>query len=161
MNQVIRRIRGTIGNALTWGSVWFGATFLFATSVEVIFGRFNFMSILLGSSVLGAVGALTGGAFSAYLAANFRRQRIDDLSPVGVAVGGGLVAALVTLVFIIAVTTVENSGWPLLLGDLAFPLGFSTILGGITGYSSVKLAQSALPHASRPELGVGESGVVH
>jgi hypothetical protein len=45
-----------------------------------------------------AVGAGTGVAFSAYVAANFRRKSLADLPSVRTALGGGLVTLLMGLV---------------------------------------------------------------
>ena len=93
MNTALRRIRGALRNALLWGAAWFGATAALVTGANLFFGgRLDIVAMLYSGIIIGAVGALTGGTFSAYIAANFRRSRLDDLSPPRVALGGGLVA---------------------------------------------------------------------
>ena len=152
MNTALRRIRGALGNAVVWGAVWFGATAALVAGANLLFGgRFYLPSMLFSSTMVGAVGALTGGMFSAYVAANFKRSRLDDLSPLGIAVGGGLVATLVALILIVVLSGVTGN-WSLLgLTDVAFPVGFSAVLGSLTGSSSIKLAQRALPEAEDPK----------
>ena len=99
---------------------------------------------------------MTGGMFSAYLAANFRRSRVDDLSPPRVALGGGMIATLVALIIGVILSVLDET-WPILtLGDIALPVFLSAALGSITGFSSIKLAQRPLPAAAEtPELATG------
>jgi hypothetical protein len=149
MKTLLRRLRGALGNALVWGSVWFGATVAFVVGALLITGgRTQPLGVLLASAVVGAVGAITGGTFSLYLAANFRRSSVDDLSAPRVALGGALMATLVALIIGVTLSVLDGS-WPILtLSDVAFPVGLSAALGGITGFSSIKLAQRALPAAA-------------
>ena len=46
---------------------------------------------------MAVVGFVTGGAFSLYVATAFRDERVQDLRPARFALGGGLVAVLLSL----------------------------------------------------------------
>lgn len=166
MKLIFRRLRGALGTALTWAVVWFGAGFLFVTLNRVlglipfrIYTEF-FLSIALRyATQMAFVGFITGGTFSLYVASTFRKARLEDLSPGRFALGGGLVAVLLTL----ALLGVSPGYSMLLLSDLVVPLGMSAVLGGGTGYASIKLAQRELPgsRTTERELGSGAESLPH
>ena len=166
MRTLLRRIRGALGTALTWGAMWFGATFaLLAVVFFLADGRVVPFWELLPSMVLlsgwnALVGFITGGAFAAYIAGNFRGRRIEDLSPGRFAVGGSLIAVPLTLVVVIWAKVGAISELPL-LQDLFMPMLLSAVLGGFTGFGSLKLAQSALPGlpSTPDELGHGSESL--
>jgi len=165
VRTILRRIKGALGNALTWGAMWFGATFALLAVVNFLAdGRVVPFWELLPSMVLlsgwnALVGFITGGAFATYIAGNFRGRRIEDLSPGRFAVGGSLIAVPLTLVVVIWARVGAISELPL-LQDLYMPMLLSAALGGFTGFGSLKLAQSALPGPSSTpdELGHLHSG---
>jgi hypothetical protein len=159
VKRVLRRLRGALGNALVWGVGWFAAGFVLIAGLYLVDGGYwsIFLRDAIGfSSTLAGIGFVTGGAFSAYIAASFRDRRLEDLSPARFALGGGLVALLLTLLIGTGFAVLGAVGLPL-LEALIFPLLTSTTLGAITGYSSLKLAQRALlePGADRGALGSG------
>ena len=151
MKLIFRRLRGALGNALVWGTVWFAAGFVLITGYSLLGPRSTTLSwellsyALRGAAWIAMYGAVVGGAFSAYIAANFRNSRLQDLSPGRFALGGGLV----TLVFVLAISLWSSlsSDWPFFLKDLIEPVLTFGSIGVVTGYSSIKLAQRALPDA--------------
>lgn len=154
MKLILRRLRGALGTALTWAAAWFGAGFLFITLNHVlglipfrVYTELFLSNALRYATQMAFVGFITGGTFSLYVASTFREKRLEDLSPGRFALGGGLVAVLLTL----ALLGVAPGYGVLLLSDIVVPLGMSLLLGGGTGYASIKLAQRALPGSRTSE----------
>ena len=149
MKLILRRLRGALGNALVWGVGWFiaGGALVLGTSLfeprppvltaEVV------RIVLMGATGIAVAGAITGGVFSAYIAANFRRKRLGEISPLRFALGGSLVT--VALALIVIYVGSFFSDWPLFLGDLLEPVLIYGSIGAVTGYGTIKLAQRALP----------------
>jgi MFS family permease len=149
MRLILRRIRGAFGNALVWGVGWFvagcalflGFTLFDQHSTELSWRLVRFM--LKAGVGIGIAGAVTGGLFSAFVAANFRNKKLRDVSAARFALGGTLVTTLV----VVGVTFVGSlfSDWPFFLRDLAQPLLTFVPVGAITAFGSIKLAQRELP----------------
>ncbi len=161
MKTIFRRLRGALGNALVWGTGWFMAAYGLFTGYALLSSRtplswvFSFMAFL-GAVRIGVVGALTGALFSAYVAANFRHRKLQDISAGRFALGAGLVTALPFLV--ISLWGNLTTGWPFFLRDALEPLLYYAPIGVITGYGSLKLAKRGLPpgrHEAEPEAGDG------
>ena len=75
MGRFLRRLRGIIGTAITWGLGW-GA----AAAVLQLFG-FGLTSGLGGSAFLGSIlGFMAGGSFAVMLTVGDGRRRLDQLS---------------------------------------------------------------------------------
>jgi hypothetical protein len=142
--------------------MWFVATFALLAVVSFLAdGRavpfWELLPTLVQLSGWNAlVGFITGGTFAAYIAANFRGRRFEDLNPGRFAVGGSLVTVPLTLIVVIWLRVGAISELPL-LQDLFMPMLLSAALGGLTGFGLLKLAQSALPGPSSipDELGHG------
>lgn len=150
MKRFVRRLRGALGNALVWAVGWFGAGFLLITAINIFgigtfrrYTTFALLDALRYATSMAVVGFVTGGAFSMYVAAAFRNQQLQDVSPGRFALGGALVAVLLSLGLIGIITGFEV----FLLEDLVIPIVMPAILGGATGYASIKLAKRALPSA--------------
>ena len=162
MKRILRWIRGALGNALAWGVVWagFGLVFGLISSIS----RPYMLAHLPGFAlVIGALGAFFGGSFAAFISANFRGGSVDELSPARFAFGG----ALVTIPFTLLLGAYIQSSWNgwIFFSDLIVPVAIPAVLGGLTAYSTVKLAQRALPEdhpTDRLEPGIvtGANGLV-
>lgn len=149
MSRFLRWLRGALGNAVVWGAAWFGAGFILGAVLGWPFElRYIRYIVLNGAVPMGLMGAALGGVFAAYISANFRGKRVGDLSPARFAFGG----ALVPIPFILALAASAQSwkGW-IFLGDLFIPVAFVATLGGLTAYSTVKLAQKSLPPGQVPD----------
>ena len=164
MRLIFRRLRGAVGTALAWAAAWFGAGFLFITAINVFqlgaFRRYTTFSLwdaLEYGMTMATVGFVTGGAFSLYVIAAFRDKRLEDISPTRFALGGGLVAVLLSLGVIGVVSGFEV----FLLQDLFWPIVLPAFLGSLTGYSSISIARKALPaaRATTGELGSAADGL--
>ena len=159
MRLLLRRLRGAFGNAVVWGSTWFlvglvsliGWGLLSYQIPAEEWATLHFWRTMLeAAGFLAAIGAGTGAAFSAFVAANFRRGTLEDLQPARFAFGGGLVATLVVLVILY----LTGAGQDFLLR----PLVWTALVGGTTGYTSLKLAQRSLPASEHgPEQFVSNS----
>lgn len=156
MKTIVRRLRGALGNALVWGVGWFvGAYGLFMgyailsprTPVSWVFS----VMALFGAVRIGLMGAVMGGLFSVYLAANFRHRRLEDIGAGSFALGAGLVTALPFLVLILI--SQLTTGEPFFLRDALEPLIYPVAIGTITGYGTIKLAKRGLPPGgAAPEI---------
>ena len=156
MKNILRRLRGALGNALIWGGVWSGATFTVWAGSMILYNVPLSLGVLTGaiafSAFQGAIGFVTGGAFSAYVAGTFRERRIEDLSPGRFALGGALVAIPFALLLQIWTSSVLGFEW-IFMSQLITPALSSAALGGLTGYGTAKLAQRELgPGARADEL---------
>ena len=154
MKLILRRLRGAFGTALTWAGAWFGAGFLFITLNHVLgvipfrlYTELPFFGALRYAMQMAVVGLATGGAFSLYVATTFKSKTFRDLTPLRFALGGGLVAVLLTL----ALLGVSPGYGVLLLSDLVVPLVMAGLLGGGTGYASIILARRALSQNGNTE----------
>jgi hypothetical protein len=168
MKTILRRIRGALGNAAVWGGAWTAASVVWIGWIlvkgliytpELVaatdWGSSEIWRALL--SIIGytaVIGAGTGIAFSKYLAANFRRKSLEDLSSSRTALGGGLVTLLVGLVIYMTLGAPAGIGF-----DDVLPLiSWGTLLGSGMGYASVAAAKRALrgPRSSGPGLGTAK-----
>jgi len=154
MKLIVRRLRGALGNALVWGIGWFGAGLALILGTRFFgprpptFTPETIRIILMGATGVAVAGAITGGIFSAYIAANFRRRQLTEINPARFALGGSLVTVLLGL----AVIYVGSffSDWPLFLKDLVQPVLIYGSIGAVTGYGTIKLAQKSLPPGDHP-----------
>lgn len=152
MKFIVRRLRGVLGNALAWAAAWFGASAL-AWVIAAAFGARHWLSswegLLQFSTEMAAVGFVMGGAFSAYLVGAFRNRRIEDLGLTRFTLGAGMVTGLVSVALIGAVTWLQGWGWGAFrLDKLLVPILLpAVVLGGMTGFGSLKMAQRGLLEA--------------
>ncbi len=160
MLTILQRLRGALGNALVWGGAWFGAGFVLSTGFYLFRRGLGAMPLQLflegalrDASALGLIGFLTGGAFSVYVAAVFRNRRIEEVSTARFALGGGLVAVLLSLIGFGLFTGYDA----VLVQDVVIPLSVAAAFGGLTGFNSLKLAQRQLlaPSGNAPNLEAG------
>jgi len=165
MRLIFRRLRGAVGTALAWAAAWFGAGFLFITAINVFqlgifrhYTTFSLWNALEYATTMATVGFVTGGAFSLYVIATFRDKRLEDINPARFALGGGLVAVLLSLGLLGVVSGFEV----FLLQDLFWPIALPAFLGSVTGYSSIRMARKALPpaKATAGQLDSGSDGLL-
>ena len=146
MRSLIRRIRGALGSALTWGLSWLGASLVLNSVVHLVWGfplPSPWQYILYSAVNSGITGFLTGGAFSAYLGLAYRNRTILDIRVGRFALGGAIVAGLLSPVInLSAGLWARASGLPL-LAALGPGIIWASLFGGVTAGAMIKLAQGA------------------
>lgn len=160
MKSIFRRLRGVLGNALAWAAAWFGASAL-VWIVASAFGVRDWLSswegLLQFSTEMAAVGLVMGGAFSAYLVRAFRNRRIEDLGLTRFTLGAALVTGLTSIALIGAITWLQGWGWSAFrLDKLLVPIILpAVVLGGVTGFGSLKMARRGLLEAGNTPNALG------
>ena len=156
LNNIFRRLRGIVRSAVTWAVGWFlgGLAFFFSlglfetirwSRLEIWGNADTWLRLLEMAGSSAVVGAMTGGAFATYIMATSKSKRLQDLSPVRFAVGGGLVAVLLKILLVSANTL--GRGYELrhiVLDPLIPSLAFLGLAGAATGFASLKMAQRGL-----------------
>ena len=151
MHTILRRIKGVVVNAGFWFCVWFALGLAVDLVIQAPTGDLSRGSLRLPPTLLFALptatmGAVVGGVFAIYIALNFRRRRVEDLSPWRFALGGALVTAAVLL----GADLLANTGMfisrastePLgLFADLAVGIVYAVGVGGGTALGTIRIAQ--------------------
>ena len=141
IDNIVRRLRGALGNAVAWGLGWFTAGFALFAALRVV-GVFNYSwaDALIYAIRAGIVGAATGGAFSVVIALLYKGRRLSELSWWRFGIGGGVLTGLFVPLFLQTMNLLSGDGlvpWELVLDD-----GLSMALfGGVAAGGSLKLAQ--------------------
>lgn len=97
----LRRLRGALGLAVTWGVTWAIAAGLIgglATSaVLILSGHFPPVPLLIGAFGLagGISGFVSGAGFALLLTTSARRRTLDDINPIQFGILGAIPAAVV------------------------------------------------------------------
>lgn len=152
MRTFLRRLKGATVNAAFWGITWFVVGFVVDLAFRLSYGGLMYDGVpylwptIFKALSTGVLGALIGGGFSVFIATNFRRRRVVDVSPARFALGGALVTMLVVLV----AGTLMNPGrmiddvlvrpWGL-YADMARALLVTGGFGAATAFGTIKLAQ--------------------
>jgi divalent metal cation (Fe/Co/Zn/Cd) transporter len=141
MRNLSRKIRGAMGNAVTWAVAWFGGSF-------VAFGALGLLGVVppIGLGVLvglalnvGVTGFLAGAGFSLFLGTTYRNRRLEDIRAGSIALRGAAVAALVAPALSTVAVGLGASG--IGMGFLAANAIGAAVLGGLTAGGTVALAQ--------------------
>jgi hypothetical protein len=146
MENLFRRLRGALGNALVWAAAWFIAAFPLTALAPVIFGttpNFTYFgAAMFLAPTLAVIGFVSGGAFSLYLGIAGRDRRLDELKPGWVALGTGITVGLLMAAFLIAFVTL--GGFPVSVGPTIITASVFGGLAGLMALGQVKIAQNAL-----------------
>ena len=98
MKKFLRRLRGTVGTALTWAGTWCGAGMLIGTTG--LFGDLALADYALFGGVFAVLGLVSGAAFALVLSLVEGRRSIDELTLPRVAVWGVAAGAVLQLVMV-------------------------------------------------------------
>ena len=162
-DNILRRMRGAVGNALVWGAGWAGcAIAVFATMkiAGLLPASVIWLDAIVIAGRLGFVGAIAGGAFSIFIGLLYRGQRLSQINRVRFAVGGGMMAGLFVPAFLQTMNLLSGDGFvpmELVLDDGILAGMFGAVLAG----GSLRLAQRAqtlLPGGSQDRPGLLGSG---
>lgn len=147
MYNILRRLRGTLGNALVWGVGWLTIGFaLFATVRVLGVVSWSWAEVIGLAMRAGIVGGVAGGLFAGVIRLLYHGRRLSEISWVRFGIGGGVFAGLVLPLFLQTMNLLSGDGpvpWELLLDDALL----TAFLGGAAAGGSMKLAQltDALP----------------
>lgn len=152
MRAVLRRIKAALINAGFWFVVWFALGLAIDFVIRLLAGDLlsrgglHLRPTMMLALSTATIGAVVGGVFSVYIALNFRRRRVEELSPWRFALGGALVTAAVLL----GADLLTNTGVlidralaePLALyRDLAIGMLYAAVVGGGTALGTIRIAQ--------------------
>jgi len=139
VKNILRRLRGALGNALVWASTWFIAAFPLTVIFRVFgLGSGPFWQGAMGIAPLYAgMGFLAGAAFSLYLGIAGRNRRLNELRPGWVALGTGIATVLLLPPLGVFVGDAP-------LSRAIEVASFAGVLAGFTALAQIKIAQKAL-----------------
>ena len=139
--NVFRRIRGALGNAMVWAGTWFLAAFPLHVLYWVAGIRYDpFWEGALGTMLTYAAGGfLAGGVFSVYLSIAGRNQGLKELKPGRVGLGSALAVGLAVpgLVWFFGDPQIDLLSWIMISSTIG-------LFAGGTALAQVKIAQRAL-----------------
>lgn len=150
MRKLLRRIRGALGNALTWGVAWFTGA-LAISGALLLSGVFApaagwWVAFLIAKN-MGITGFVTGGAFSLYLGFAHRKHQLHDLSAARLAAVGGVLAAGTALA-----SLALAGGMFLPMGALILDGAIGAVFGAVTAGGTILLSQRSSRHLAGPSL---------
>ena len=134
MKSFLRLLRGAVGNAMVWGTAWFGATLVLFTIEQLVGGLaspFPWLFILKLATMIGVTGFLTGGVFSAFLGFAYRDRPLLEIKVRRFALGGAIIAGLFSTVFTLIAGMSVGTGID--LGRLMLGVMVTAVLGGGSG----------------------------
>ena len=139
MKKWLRRIRGAIGMGLIWATAWFGAGMVLLLGLLLLTGGPGAdVPFPLG---FGAFGFVAGVTFSGVLGIVEGRRRFDQMSLPRFAGWGAVGGLLLSTIFVLAVTLVDD---PAFLSNLV-------VLGPIFAAAGAGCAAGSLAIARRGE----------
>ena len=164
IKNILRRLRGALGNALVWGAAWSVATLPVIGVMYLLGLDYLGLPLALAPRIAGtlfAMGFVAGGTFSTYLGLAYRNKRLEDLRPGLFALIGGAFAGLVFPMFTFATGLGMFLGASF-YGAMAGGVAIGAVLGGVTAFGSVKIAQKALASGEKgpDELEPGQEGLL-
>ncbi len=145
MKAILRKLRGGLGTAITWAVTWglggFGLySFLHLLSPGP---AFFFPGVFPATAISAASGFVGGTAFSTVLSTFYGRRNLADLSPAGMGFWGTLCGLLVPS-GIFGIGSLVGVGFQATVAVIM--LAAMGVFGALTGYGTIKLAQSGQPH---------------
>jgi hypothetical protein len=161
--NLFRRLRGAVGNAVVWGAGWATLGFaVFATLkvAGILPAEASWLDAVTLAAKLGIIGGVAGTAFSAVVGLLYRGRRLSDISAVRFGAGGALMAGLFVPAFFQVMNLLTGDGlvpMGLVLDDILWAMAF----GGIAAGASLTLAQRAdtlLPGSSQDRSNLLGSG---
>lgn len=146
MKNILRRLRGALGNALVWAGAWFIAAFPLTALAPFIFrttSNFTYLgAAIFLAPTLAIIGFASGGAFSLYLGIAGRDKGLDELKPGWIALGTGVTVGLLMAAFLVLFVSLR--GFPVSFGPTILGASIFGGLSGVTALGQVKIAQKGL-----------------
>lgn len=147
IDNLLRRLRGALGNALVWGAGWLTLGLVLAATLRILgVVSWSWAEVLGLAMRAGIVGGIAGGVFAGVIRLLYHGRKLSEISWVRFGLGGGVFAGVFLPLFMQAMNLLSGHGlvpWGLVLDD-ALLTGF---LGGAAAGGSMKIAQltDALP----------------
>ena len=147
MRPILRKLRGALGTALTWGVGWAVGGFALSTFLYVMsswpdeFPFWEFAPVV--TFRFGLYGLMSGALFSGALAIIHRRRTLGELKPAWVGLWGGL-AGFLTSMGVLGVAVAAGAVIPLSLEIVGLIVLAASIYGGVgaaTAVGTIMLAQ--------------------
>ena len=154
-----KRAVGAIKNAIVWGVAWGALGSVVAAMVRLSDGIALPMAILDGIGMgarIGFAGGIVGFAFAAFIALVYRNRRVSQIDPLRFGIAGALLAGIFLPFFMQGMNVLSGDGavpWRLIASDIVI----AVVFGGLTAWSTMKLAQSGAAHDELPEADDRES----
>lgn len=146
-DNIFKRLRGAVGNALVWGAGWSASALVVFAGLKlagVLPESVLWIDSLLVAARFGFVGGIAGGAFSLVIGLLYQGRRVPDLNPVRFAIGGGIMAGLFVPAFLQAMNLLSGGG--MVPMELVADDGLmAALFGAVAAGGSLKLAQLADP----------------
>jgi hypothetical protein len=155
LGDMLKRLRGALGNALVWGVGWLTVGVVVLTTLRVVgVLTFPWVDLVAFAVRMGIVGAVAGGAFSVAIGLLYHGRRLSEISWVRFGIGGGLVTGMFVPLFLQTMNLLSGDGlvpWELVLDDGLW----TAVFGGVMAGGSLKLAQlgdTLLPGGTQDQL---------
>ena len=146
-DNISRRLRGAIGNAVVWGAGWTAAALaLFAVLkvAGILPASVIWLDALVVAARFGFMGGIAGAAISPLISLLYRGRRLSEIRALRFGVGGGIAAGLFVPAFLQAMNLLSGGGM--------VPMGLvmddglmAALFGAVAAGGSLKLAQRAHP----------------
>ena len=158
--NIVRRLRGVVGNAVVWGAAWSACALVVFAGLKVA-GMLPASTIWLDSILIAArfgfAGGIVGGVFSLVVGLLYHGRRLSEISAVRFGIGGGVLAGLFVPTFLTAARLLSGDGF-LTLEGILLNGSLSALFGGVAAGASLKLAQHADPLLGGVKSGLLGSG---
>ena len=149
------KLRGMLGNAVTWGVTW-SIWAILVIAVGYVLGPDQALPFLVTAPLVvmtsALIGFLGGAVFSGILGILYRRRSLEELSAPGLALWGAVAGCLIP----VSLLSIALQPLGLPPGNL---IGLALLVFGVPGlvtaFATVKLAQSA-----RSPLDTSDSGAL-
>jgi hypothetical protein len=144
--NVGRRVRGAVKNAVVWGVAWSALAFVTILALRtlgvVVPFWIDWLDALGMSLRLGVMGGITGGAFSLFISQIYRGRRLSEISWARFGVGGGILAGLFVPTVLLMANLLTGGG-VLPFDAIRSDIVIAALFGGIAAGGSMWLAQRA------------------
>lgn len=141
--NLLRRVRGLIGNAMVWGTGWAVLSFAILLVMRPFgFGPHTWLDLVKGCAMFGVMGAISGTAFSTFIAWWFRGRRLSQISWLRFGIGGGIVTGLFVPAWIVLMRFLSGDA-PLAFQHLFTNGLVGLAFGGASAAVTMKVAQLA------------------
>lgn len=142
--NILRRLRGALGNAVAWGACWAAVTLAVHVGLALVGDGFSWSAAWREAVRNGFVGGIASVAFSGVVGWLYRGRRLSEISWVRFGAGGAVVAGLVLPAIMFIGRTISGDG-PLSLEKWIASALAAAAFGGVAAGATMKLAQRGDP----------------